>query len=354
MNPSELAGACIMTGFRGATLDDPQCRSDIKLLKDLHIKGVILFDKHLPTGGMRNIITEDQLRKLTDDLRNELGEDLIIGIDQEGGEINRLTLFQDNAVSEQLSARMQGAMSPKQLTAIIDPIAQALSDAGINLTFAPCVDLETNPDNPIIAGKGRSLGTDPVRVASAASTIISAYQHHGVRCCIKHFPGHGSSSTDTHDGLADITDSTTNDEQQVYILMTDSIKAGYTPRCAAMTGHLINKTIDPDLPASLSHAHTTNRLRESIGFDGTIITDSIDMGAVRLHHQPGPASVLAIQAGADIVLDGFNAPGDESSEHPAQAMHASLLDALRAGSISQSHIEQSIARKGLLFAQAIR
>jgi beta-N-acetylhexosaminidase len=343
MNIEQLAGSCIMTGIRGAELDDPRCREDVALLKKLHIKNVILFDVHLPTGGLRNIVSEDQVRRLTDDLRNELGDDLVIGIDQEGGEVNRLTNFQDPAVASMLSAKMQGAMSEMQLAAVIDPVAQAISEAGINLTFAPCVDLAINPDNPIIAGKGRSLGTDPKRVGRAASTIIKSYHTHGVRCCIKHFPGHGSTSVDTHLGLADISKSYSSIEHEVFESLISSMNSGAVPLSGVMTGHLINQHIDPNSPASLSSSHTTQCLRDELGFDGVVFTDSIDMGAIRTQFSSGQASSLSIGAGADIVIDGFNAP--DPIEHPAQMIHESIMQAVKDGVLSEARLLESIQRR---------
>lgn len=345
MNLSELAGACIMTGFRGATLDDPICREDVELLKKHRIKNVILFDTHLPTGGMRNIVNEDQVRHLTDDLRNELGDDIIIGIDQEGGEVNRLTNFQDPAVSSMLSARMQGAMTNQQLTATIKPVARALSAAGINLTFAPCVDLAINPDNPIIAGKGRSLGRDPERVVEAASTIIKAYHDQGIRCCIKHYPGHGSTSVDTHLGLADITQTRLGDERLVYSKLIKSSKSGSIPESAIMTGHLINRHIDPVRPASLSCQHTTCMLREAHRFDGLVITDSLDMGAIRASTIARDACRLAVLSGADIVLDGFNAQSGESRPHPAIEMHESLVGMVELKPATRKLLDRAMERR---------
>ncbi len=345
MTISHDVGSMIMTGIRGASLDDPRCREDVRTLKDLHIKGVILFDTHLPTGGMRNIVNEDQVRTLTDDLRNELGDDLLIAIDQEGGEVNRLGLFKDAGVSEQLSAKMQGALSPAQLSATIDPVATALHAAGINLTFAPCIDLSVNPDNPIIAGKDRSLGHDPDRVARSASVIINTYHNYGVRCCLKHFPGHGSSTTDTHLGLADVTETWIEDELSVYRSLIESMNHNTLPACAVMTGHLMHHLQDPLLPASLSHMHTTTTLRDLLGFEGLVITDSIDMGAIRDHHDAGAAALLGVQAGADIVLDGFNAPSDIDLDHPAQQIHESLVRAAEHGTIPRQRIDESLARR---------
>lgn len=348
MKIEETIGSLIMTGFRGASLDDPQCRADVGLLKAHHIKGVIIFDTHLPTGGMRNIVCESQIRTLTDDLRNELGDDLIVAIDQEGGSVNRLGLFADAGVSDQLSARMQGSMSERQLQATIRPVAQALRDAGVDLVFGPCVDLETNPENPIIAGRDRALGRDPLKVAASASTIISTYRAHGVGCCLKHFPGHGSSSTDTHHGIADITDSYHDDEQRLYRMMIESMRAGRVPGFAVMTGHLVHREIDAELAASLSPEHTQQLLRNTLGFDGVVVTDSLDMGAIRTRHDPGTATVLSILAGADIALDGFNAPitlQHPERPHPAPVMHGAILDAVEGGLIKESRIMESVARR---------
>jgi len=326
MTLSELAGGCIMTGIRGATLDDPVCREDVELLKKHCVKNVILFDVHLPTGGLRNIVNEDQVRQLTDDLRHELGDDIIIGIDQEGGEVNRLTNFKDPAVSSMLSARMQGVMTNQQLATTIEPVAKALSDAGINLTFAPCVDLEINPDNPIIAGKGRSLGRDPERVASAASTIIKTYHAHGVRCCLKHFPGHGSTTIDTHHGLADITTTYVPEESGVFSALIQAMQSGNIPHAAIMSGHLIHRSFDPCRPASLSASHIAKHLRNKHKFDGLVFTDSLDMKAIELKWNAGDASKLVILSGADVALHGYNAP--ENIAHPAAQMHQALVGML--------------------------
>ncbi len=351
MNIEEAIGSLIMTGFRGSSLDDPQCREDVRLLKEHHVKGVILFDTHLPThqsiGGMRNIVSESQIRTLTDDLRNELGDDLIVAIDQEGGSVNRLGLFRDAGVSDQLSARVQGSMSERPLGATIRPVAQALHESGVNLTFAPCVDLEINPENPIIAGKDRALGRDPVRVTASASMIISTYHAHGVPCCLKHFPGHGSSTIDTHHGIADITDTHHDDEQRVYRMMIESMHGGRVPEFAVMTGHLMHRGFDSEFAASLSPEHTQQLLRDTLGFDGVVVTDSLDMGAIRMRHDPGTATMLSILAGADIALDGFNAPitpQHPERSHPAPVMHGAILDAVEGGLIDESRIMESVSR----------
>ena len=193
------------------------------------------------------------------------------------------------------------------------------------------------------------MGNDPNRVARSAATIIKTYSQHGVGCCLKHFPGHGSSATDTHLGLADITDSYHDDERRVYKLLIDSMNTGAVPISAVMTGHLMHNLVDPLLPASLSGVHTAGLLRGEMGFGGLVITDSIDMVAVRAHHDAGAAGLLAVQAGADIVLDGFNSPGDIDQDHPALMIHASLLRAIYNGTVAEESLAQSITRRRAMF-----
>jgi beta-N-acetylhexosaminidase len=183
-------------------------------------------------------------------------------------------------------------------------------------------------------------------VVQTASTIIRTYDELGIRCCIKHFPGHGSTSVDTHLGLADITQSTTGAERRVFERLIDRMNSGAMPACAVMSGHLMDTNTDPNLPASLSALHTQSQLRDRCGFEGVVFTDSIDMGAIRDQHDTGSACVLAINAGADIVIDGFNAPNP--SDYPATLMHASLLDAIESGVIQESRFHEAARRRTTL------
>tara|TARA_R110002072_G_scaffold42064_10_gene117921 strand:- start:59866 stop:60906 length:1041 start_codon:yes stop_codon:yes gene_type:complete len=299
----KLAGSVLMFGFRGGTLNDPETSTDIAELKRLHPRGVILFDHDIAGNHPRNIHNPKQLNKLIGDLRHELGEELVIGIDQEGGAVARLR--EDNGFLPTVSAEDFASMLEMDQIQYSDRQARQLRELGIDLNFAPCVDLSIDPSSPIIAGRGRSFGVDVQEAARCAGVVIAAHERHGVRCCIKHFPGHGSALLDSHMGLTDITRVHQPEELQIFQALVEQ----YNTRVAVMSGHLVNTTIDPDLPASLSPAHTTGVLRDRLGFDGVVVTDSLDMRAIRDRLGEGQASVLAIEAGADLILDGLNAPG---------------------------------------------
>ena len=299
----KLAGSVLMFGFRGGTLNDPETRTDIAELKKLHPRGVILFDHDIAGNHPRNIHNPKQLKKLIADIRHELGEDLIIGIDQEGGAVARLR--EDNGFLPSVSAEGFASMLEMDQVQYSDKQARQLRELGIDLNFAPCVDLAIDPSSPIIAGRGRSFGVDVQEAARCAGVVIGAHERQGVRCCIKHFPGHGSALLDSHMGVTDITRVHQPEELEVFKALIEQ----YQDRIAVMSGHLVNTAIDPDLPASLSPAHTTGVLRDRLGFDGVVVTDSLDMRAIRDRLGEGQASVLSIEAGADLLVDGLNSPG---------------------------------------------
>ncbi len=299
----KLAGSVLMFGFRGGTLNDPETRTDIAELKGLHPRGVILFDHDIAGNHPRNIHNPKQLTKLIGDLRHELGEGLVIGIDQEGGAVARLR--PNYGFLPTVSAEDFASMLEMDQVQYSDKQARQLLELGIDLNFAPCVDLAIDPSSPIIAGRGRSFGVDGQAAARCAGVVIEAHERQGVRCCIKHFPGHGSALLDSHMGVTDITRVHQPEELEIFQALVNQ----YNARVAVMSGHLVNTAIDPDLPASLSSAHTTGVLRDRLGFDGVVVTDSLDMRAIRDRLGEGQASVLASQAGADLIVDGLNAPG---------------------------------------------
>ena len=299
----KLAGSVLMFGFRGGTLNDPETRTDIDELKRLHPRGVILFDHDIAGNHPRNIHNPKQLAKLIADLRDELGEGLVIGIDQEGGGVARLR--EDNGFLPTVSAEDFASMLEMDQVQYSDKQARQLRELGIDLNFAPCVDLAIDPSSPIIAGRGRSFGVDVQEAARCAGVVIAAHERQGVRCCIKHFPGHGSALLDSHMGVTDITRVHQPEELEIFQALVEQ----YNTRVAVMSGHLVNTAIDPDLPASLSPVHTTGVLRDRLGFEGVVVTDSLDMRAIRDRFGEGRASVLAIEAGADLILDGLNSPG---------------------------------------------
>ncbi len=163
-------------------------------------------------------------------------------------------------------------------------------------TWRPVVDVATNPDNPVIAGLGRSFSADPAIVAAQAGAYIDGHHAKGIKCTIKHFPGHGSSQGDTHLGFVDVTDTWSEDELIPY---RDLLGQGKVD--AVMTAHIFNAHLDPELPATLSPAVVTGLLREQLGYDGVVISDDMQMRAITDLFKMEKAFELAILAGIDIV-----------------------------------------------------
>ena len=322
-------GRMLMVGVRGAHPGDPELEADLNACRDAGVGGVILFDRDVATGGPRNIVSPDQLRVLTAHIRACLGDDVIIGVDQEGGRVARLR--PEHGFPETLTAAQYASLRAILRATAATDLAQAVADAGVTLNLAPCVDVAIDADSEIIAGLERSFSCEPDEVCACASEIIEAHRRVGVRTCIKHFPGHGSATGDTHLGLVDITETFDEGaELEPYrrLLAALPVRRPW----GVMTGHLIHMEIGGELPASMSRLWTTGVLREKLGWDGVVVTDSIDMDAIRERWSPDEAAVLAVNAGADIVLDAFNAPKQRPT-CPAQSMRDGLERALSEGRI---------------------
>ncbi|MCC5824218.1 MAG: hypothetical protein LAT64_12595 [Phycisphaerales bacterium] len=304
MSLVRLCGRVLMVGVRGGTMDDPRLREDVAACREAGVGAVVLFATELGEGGDRNIHHPEQVRRLANDLRHELGPDLIIGVDQEGGQVARLR--PERGFEPHVSAASFGRMDTHSRRAQARAQAKQLASLGIDLNFAPCVDLSVNPSCPVIADKDRAFSRDPHEAAACARVWIEEYDRFGVTCCLKHFPGHGSACDDTHEGLANITDSY---DEATELAVYEELLAEFGDRVAVMTGHLLHHTIDKRLPASLSRAHTGGLLRARLGFEGVVVTDSLDMGAITERFSPADAMALALDAGADLLLDGVNMPG---------------------------------------------
>ncbi len=353
------AGRLLCVGIRGAEPGDPLLESDLEACRAANVGGVILFDVDVPTWrrleaegvapeaararAVRNIISPGQVLRLTRRIRKVLGPDVFIAVDQEGGQVARLTSahgFRDDP-----SARAFAALDTAGRREAARSQASQLARFGFDLNFAPCVDLALEPDNPVIARLDRAYAADPDVVTGCARTVITAHRTAGVAACLKHFPGHGSSRADTHLGAVDITATWRRDcELAPYRALSGE------PGAAAMVAHVMHRDLDPDLPASLSPAVVTDLLRGELGFDGVIVTDSIDMRAIADRWPPAEAVVMAVAAGADLVVDGFNL--DERPEHPAPVLAATLAAALGDGRIPGGHkrLGESLARLAKLRA----
>ena len=294
-NPSDLdydIGEILLVGFRGTEVDKKNhIRRDIK---DYHVGSVILFDYDAPTGSRgRNIKNSKQIKALCKQLR-ELSPTLLIGIDQEGGRVSRLST--KYGFPYIMSAQRSAELGYDTVRYYARKTAEMLSGLGINLNFAPVADINVNPDCPVIGKLERSFSTKPSVVTQCCTLWIDEQHAQGVACCLKHFPGHGSATGDTHKGLVDVSDTWQRGELTPYrkLCKMDNLDM-------VMTAHVINRQLDPSgLPASLS-PKITSYLRDTLGFQGVIITDDLAMGAIVNEYTLEQTVRMALDAGADLL-----------------------------------------------------
>lgn len=288
-------GQMLMVGFRGLDVNDNSII--ISDIKQRHLGGVILFDYDVPTQtSHRNISSPEQLKKLTAKLQLASPELLLIAIDQEGGKVARLK--QSCGFASAPPAEKLGKTNDPQLTyRYADQIAETLANLGININLAPVVDLNINPDNPVIGKLGRSYSHDPDIVTEHTLQFIKAHHKQKILCALKHFPGHGSSCEDSHLGLTDITNTWTDIELEPFKNIIEKRKADII-----MTAHVFNANIDAEFPATLSKITITELLREKLKYDGVVISDDMQMAAISEHYGFETALKLTINAGVDIIL----------------------------------------------------
>jgi beta-N-acetylhexosaminidase len=226
-------------------------------------------------------------------------------------------------------------MPREEATTIASSMAETLKDTGFNLNFAPVLDVAVNPDNPIIALRERSFSADPKTVAKYGSIFAKAYVSQKIQCAYKHFPGHGSSTTDSHLGFVDVTD-TWHDQELLPFTMSLSKKT----HCGMiMTAHIVNRKLDPSgLPATLSHPILTDLLRHDLGFDGVIITDDMQMKAISAHYGLENSVTLAINAGADMLI--FGNQMVDVPQNPSEIINL-IEQKVASGEISEDRINEA-------------
>ena len=288
-------GQMLIPGFPGSSISENSPVASH--IRDYGAGGVVLFDNNpLLQVTDRNITSPDQLSELTGELHRLASTPLFIAVDQEGGTVARLK--ESCGFPPSVSAKKLGLINELSITeSEADRIAVTLSSHGINLNLAPVVDLELNPENPVIAGKERSFSADPLQVAAHAERFIKAHHRHNVATCLKHFPGHGSSRSDSHAGLVDVTDVWSEAELVPYSRL---ISAGLCDM--VMTAHIFNRNIDPEYPATLSKATIDGILRKRLLFDGLVISDDLYMGAIARNFSYETAVERAINAGVDMLI----------------------------------------------------
>lgn len=332
----EKAAQMVMIGFKGTELSENN--HIINDIKNLKIGGVVLFEYDVPSGSRpRNISSVEQLRKLCSDLQQISKNPLLIAIDQEGGMVNRLkTLYGFSpTVSQQYLGTLDNIDSTKKHA---QQTAQQLYNAGINFNFAPCVDININPNCPVIGKNERSFSSDPKIVSKHAVVVIDELHQQNIKSCIKHFPGHGSSTTDSHYGFTDISKTWNSSELIPYKKL---IKKNTCD--AIMTGHVFLSQKDSLYPATLSKNIIQGLLRDTLKWEGVVFSDDMNMEAIANNFSFEESIILAVNAGVDIFVFGNNSKR-EYDENLAQKVIEVIVDAVNNNKISIQRVDESFQR----------
>ena len=331
----EQIGQMLLVGFRGTVLtDDNHIIGD---LEDRNLGGVILYEKDGPTQSRpRNIESPNQVKKLVADLKLHSNEKLLVAIDQEGGVVDRLKASYGFPAT--VRAQYLGDLNNEDTTRYYaSSMANTLYAMGINVNFSPVVDLKINPGSPAIGALGRSFSANPDTVVFHAGIFIEEHEKFNILNCCKHFPGHGSATSDSHLGLTDVTNTWNEIELDPYKKLIDAQKCPMI-----MSAHVFNQNLDNDYPATLSKNILTGILREELGFDGVIVSDAMEMGAITDNFGLKEAIEKAINAGCDLLV--FSNNISEYNEEVVPNAIAIIHDLVDEGKITKERIQQSYDR----------
>ncbi len=335
----EKIGQMLMVGFRGLSVDESShIRRDIE---QYHIGGIVLYNLDLPSNRTlpRNVESPQQLQQLNNDLQALSKTPLLIGIDQEGGRVCRLTPkyeFAARPPSAQYLGKLNNLDSTRYWAA---QTAQTLKEAGINLNYAPVVDVNVNPECPVIGGIERSFSDQPKVVAAHAAEVIKAHRELGIFCSPKHFPGHGSANMDSHLGFTDVTETWTEMELEPYKILIDNDNVDMI-----MTAHVFNSKLDATYPATLSKKITHDILRKRYKWDGVILSDDLHMGAIADNFDFKTAVEKSIDAGVDILIISNNSAKVGYDADAIPKAIAIIKKSIKEGKISKQQIDDAYAR----------
>jgi beta-N-acetylhexosaminidase len=286
----QMAGQMIMVGFVGDSASDTSVKAVRAEIAAGELGGIMYLKPNV-ASRQAVVAMNEAFRAASPDLPP------FIALDQEGGSVERLT--EAVGFTEVPNARtVASSDSPAEARQVYESLARGVAAWGFNVNFAPVVDLDVNPRYQIIARFGRAYGKDAATVAAYAEQVIAAHHDAGVLTALKHFPGHGSSTADSHEGFVDITRTWSETELEPY---AELISGGYDD--FVMVGHLIDTSVDPSgLPASLSKPWIEEVLREKLGFKGLVISDDLEMGAIRDQFSLRQTAIDAVRAGIDVLL----------------------------------------------------
>lgn len=297
-----------------------------------YVGGIILFEKNINKSNPVN-----QLKRTIDSLQARSTIPLFVAIDEEGGKVNRLKT--KYGFPETKQAQYLGELNNLDSTAFYaQNTAGALANLGINLNFAPTVDVNTNPANPVIGKIGRSYSSNPKIVALHAGQVVKTHRSNSVFTVLKHFPGHGSSQSDTHLGIADVSNSWQFKELMPY---KDLLDSGLVD--AIMTAHIVNRHLDDQmLPATLSTTIIQDILRNVLNYDGVVFSDDMQMHAIAKHYGFEEAIKMSINAGVDVIMFANNV--EDHDKRSAAEVHTIITKLVDSGEIPADRIQTSYRR----------
>ena len=317
MSDADKVGQLMMIGIHGKSLND-----DAKfMLNEYRVGGIILFD--------RNMESKDQVKTLISDI-NKAGKSagltpLFLGIDQEGGAVARM----DDKLIKVPPAEEVGKEPVEQAASLVKEVGTELKELGFNINFAPVADLGLT--------YGRSYSTNPDEVVRYAGAVGKAYDEAGLWYSYKHFPGIGKTDVDLHADTSIVPvskETLLSEDTKVFV---DLIKQSKPNTYTIMVSHAMYPQIDPDHPSSLSKVIITDWLRKDMGYNGVVVTDDMDMGALAKHYTFGDMAVQSILAGSDILLV------CHEYEHMQEAYNG-LMKTVKDGRISKERLDESVKR----------
>lgn len=293
---------------------------------------IILFEKNIPKTN-----SYAGLKKMIWTYQKAAPLPLFVTIDQEGGKVNRLK--EKYGFPRSITATASGkAKTLDSVRFYAGSTATILAGLGINVNFAPCVDVAVNPDNTVIVKVERSFSANEDTVTMMAREYVHEHRKAGVITSLKHFPGHGSSKEDTHFGVADVTTTWTERELRPYQSLLGSGDVD-----AVMTSHIVNKNLDKEgLPGTLSKEIIDGVLRRKLGFSGVVFSDDMQMHAITKQYGMEESIRLAINAGVDILCFSNNIQGSE--QRTVDKVHATIRSFVESGQISRARIDESFVR----------
>lgn len=322
-------GQMILVGITQAEVDTVV----LEEVKKGNVGSIILFEKNIP----KKQSAFADLKKIIWTYQHAAPSPIFVCIDQEGGKVNRLK--EKYGFTRSITAEATGkSKSLDSARFYAEATAATLAGLGFNVNFAPCVDVAVEPTNPVIVKSGRSYSPNEDTVALMAKEFIKQHRKFGVVTVLKHFPGHGSSTTDSHFGIADVTKTWSERELKPYKLLLDS---GYVD--GIMTAHIVNKILDKSgKPGTLSPEITNGILRTRYGYKGVIFSDDMQMEAITKQYGFDESIKMAILAGVDVLCFANNVPG--SQKQKVERIFSVIKQAVAKGEISTQRIDESYKR----------